>query len=58
MASLKSTAQLIQFTDQRKVTKNVTWAIYRPDDKKLEKYRKVGIKLSINGNAKNHQIYT
>ena len=51
-ASLKSKAQLIQFTDQQKGTKKVTWAIYRPDEKKLKKYWKVGIELSINDNAK------
>ena len=57
-ASLKSKAQLIQFTDQRKVTKKVTWAIYRPDEKKLKLHWKVGIELSINDNSKSHQIYT
>ena len=30
-------AQLIQFTDQQKGTKKVTWTIYRPDEKKLKK---------------------
>ena len=25
-------------TDQQKVTKKVTWAIYRPEEKKLKKY--------------------
>ena len=35
--SLKSKVQLIQFTDQQKGTKKVTWAIYRPDEKKLKK---------------------
>ena len=29
----KSKTQLIQFTDQQKVTKKVTWTIYRPDEK-------------------------
>ena len=26
-------AQLIQFTDQEKANKNLTWAIYRPHEK-------------------------
>ena len=50
--------QLTQFTDQQKVTKNVTWAIYRPDEKKLKGYCKVRIELSINDNTKSPQIYT
>ena len=29
----KSKTQLKQFNDQQKVTKNVTWAIYRPHKK-------------------------
>ena len=33
--SLKSKTELIGFTDQQKVTKRVTWAIYRPDEKKV-----------------------
>ena len=44
--------------DQHKMTKKVTWAIYRPDEKNLKKYWKVGIELSINDNAKSHQICT
>ena len=43
-----SKTQLIQFTDQKKGTKKVTSAIFRPDKKKLKEYWKVGIKLSIN----------
>ena len=35
----------------------MTWTIYRPDEKKLKKYWKVGIELSINNNSKSHQIY-
>ena len=48
----------MQFTNQQKVNEKVTWAIYRSDEKKLKKYRKVGIELSINDNAKSHQTYT
>ena len=44
-----SKTQLIQFTDQQKGTKNVTCTICRPDKNKvLEKYWKIGIKLSKN----------
>ena len=50
--------QLIQFTDQQKVTKNVTWAIYNLDEKKLKGYCKVRIELSINDNTESLQIYT
>ena len=50
--------QLIQFTDQQKVTKNVTWAIYNLDEKKLKGYCKVRIELSINDNTESPQIYT
>ena len=32
-----SKTQLIQFTDQQKVTKSVTWAICRPDKNKVKK---------------------
>ena len=49
--------QLIQFTDRQKVTENVTWAIYKPDEKKLKGYFKVRIELSINDNTKSPQIY-
>ena len=49
-------AQLIQFTDQQKGTKKVTWTIYRPDEKKVKKYWKVAIELSINDNTKIPQI--
>ena len=55
---LESKAQLIQITDQRKLTKKVTRAICRPDEITLKKYQKVGIELSINDNAKSHEIYT
>ena len=55
---LKSKIQLIQFTGQQKGTKKVTWAIYRPDQKKLKMCWKVGIELSINDNTKIPQIYT
>ena len=34
------------------MTKKVTRAIYRPCEKKLKKYWKVGIELSINKNTK------
>ena len=34
------------------------FAIYRPDEKTLKKYWKIGIKLSINDNTKSSQIYT
>ena len=49
---------LIQFIDQQKGTKKVTWAIYRPDEKKLKKYWKVGIELSINRNTINPAKFT
>ena len=42
----------------KKQAKKVTWAIYRPDEKKLRKYWKVGISLSINDHTKIPQIYT
>ena len=32
-----SKTQLIQFTDQQKGTKNVTYTIFRPDKNKVEK---------------------
>ena len=32
-----SKTQVMQFTDQQKVAKNVTRALYRPDEKKLKK---------------------
>ena len=32
----------------------MTWIIYRPDEKKLRKYWKVGIELSIHDNAINY----
>ena len=35
----------------------MTWVIYRPDDKKAKKHCKVEIELSIDDNAKCHQIY-
>ena len=34
------------------LNKNVTRATYRTDEKKLKKFRKVKIKLSINDNTK------
>ena len=40
------------------MTKKVTRAICGPDEKKLKKYWKVGIELSINDNTKSTQIYT
>ena len=55
---MKSKSQLIQFTDQKKGTKKVTSAIYRSDEKKLKKFWKVGIELSIKDNTKISQIYT
>ena len=48
---MKSKAQLIYFIDQWKVTKKMTWSIYRPDEK-LKKYWKFGIELSINDKLK------
>ena len=42
----------MQFTDQQKVIKKVTSTIYKPDEKKLKKYWKLGIEFSINDNAK------
>ena len=48
----------MQFTDQQKVTKRVTWAIYKPDEKKAKKILESGIELSINDNAKSQEIYT
>ena len=36
----------------------MTWAIYRPDEKKLKKYWKVGIELSINRNTINPAKFT
>ena len=53
-----SKTQPIQFIDQQKGTKKVTCAIYKPDEKKLKKYWKVGIELSINDNTKSPEIYT
>ena len=43
-----SKTQLLLFTDPQKVIKKLTWAIYRPDRKSLQKYWKVDIGLSIN----------
>ena len=40
------------------MTKKVTRAICGPDEKKLKKYWKVGIELSINDNTKSPQIHT
>ena len=37
-------------------TKKVTWTIHRPNEKKLKKYWKVAIELSINDNTSNPQI--
>ena len=48
---MKSKTQLIKFTDLQKVTRKVTWGIYRPDKRKVKQYCKVGIKLSINDNT-------
>ena len=54
----RSLIPTLQFTDQKKGTKKVNWAIYRPDEKKLKKkYWKVGIEFSINYNTKIPQIY-
>ena len=50
--------QLIQFTDQQKGTRKVTWRIYRPDEEKLKKNWKVGTELSIDDITKIPQIYT
>ena len=36
----------------------MTWANYRPGEKKLKKYWEVGIEISINNNTTSHQIYT
>ena len=47
----------MQFTDQQKETKKVTSTIYRPNEKKLKMFWKVGIELSINDNTKIPQIY-
>ena len=41
-----------------KVAKNVTWAIYRPEEKLLKRYWKDGNEFSINDNTKSPQIYT
>ena len=46
----------MQFTDQQKETKKVTWTIYRPDEKKLKKFLEVGIELPTNDNTKIPQI--
>ena len=51
-------SQIIQFPVQQKVTKKVTWATDRPNEEKLKKYWKVGIELSINGNAESPQMHS
>ena len=45
-------------THTKKVTKKVTWAIYRSDEKKLKSNWKVEIEFPINDNTKSPQIYT
>ena len=40
------------------MTKKVTWAIYRPDEKSYKKHWKVGIEVFITDNTKSSQINT
>ena len=42
----------------KKGLKKVTWAIFRPDEKKLKWYWKIGIEFSKIDNTKSPQIYT